>query len=62
MKLTERQIKLILQAIGMAILECDNELKKSVIVEHRDYWESKRGELYRCNEKISSLGVEKESE
>lgn len=58
MKLTERQITLILQAIGMSMLECDNELKKSVTVEHRDYFQAKKEELYECSQIISSLGVD----
>lgn len=60
MKLTERQVTLILQAIGMAMLECDNELLKSVITEHRDYWLDKKEEFYECSQIISALGVEDE--
>jgi len=58
MKLTERQITLILQAIGMAIEECNEQLKKSVIIEHRDYFQAKKEELYECSQIISSLGVD----
>jgi hypothetical protein len=60
MKLTKRQVTLILQAIGMAMVECNNELKKSVIIEHRNYWLDKKQELYECSQIISSLGVEDE--
>ena len=58
MKLTERQVTLILQAIDMSIEECNEQLKKSVIIEHRDYFKAKKEELYECSEIISSLGVD----
>lgn len=58
MKLTERQVTLILQAIDMSIEECNEQLKKSVIIEHRDYFQAKKEELYECSEIISSLGVD----
>ena len=58
MKLTERQVTLILQAIGIAMVECNRELDKSVIIEHRDYWLDKKQELYECSQIISSLGVD----
>lgn len=60
MKLTERQVTLILQAIGMAMIECDRELDKSVTIEHRDYFRAKKEELFECSQIISSLGVEDE--
>ena len=58
MKLTERQVTLILQAIDMSIEKCNEQLKISVIIEHRDYWLDKKQELYECSKIISSLGVD----
>ncbi len=58
MKLTERQVTLILQAIGMAMIECDRGLDESVTIEHRDYFKATKEELYECSQIVSSLGVD----
>lgn len=59
-QLTEKQVTLILQAIGMAIWDCDRELDSSVTIEHRDYFKARKEELFECSKIISSLGVEDE--
>ena len=61
MKLTERQVTLILQAIGMSIEKCNEQLKISVIIEHRDYWLDKKQELCYCIDSLTELGVEDET-
>ncbi len=62
MKLTERQVVLIKQAILQSISECENELLKSVITEHRDYWLDKKQELCYCIDSLTEKELIKKAE
>ena len=62
MKLTERQIVLIKQAIDMSIEECNEQLKISVIIEHRDYWLDKKQELCYCIDSLTEKQLIKKAE